>query len=94
MGDKKKKQSWFDRIESVFDTPFMQAVCSWLKLSVVSVMFVGANLLFILIDTLLQFAPTLLILVAGGKLFQFLERNQTEAWKTTIVDTMGLLIGV
>jgi len=94
MGGKKKNQSWFDRIESVFNTPFMQVVCSWLKLSVVSVMFLGVNLLFILIGTLLQFAPTLLILVAGGKLFQFLERNQTEAWKTAVVDTVGVLIGI
>jgi hypothetical protein len=94
MGDKKKKQSWFDRIESVFDTPFMQAVCSWLKLSVVSVMFLSANLLFILAAKLVQFAPTLFILVIGGKLFQFLEINQTQAWKTAIVDTMGMLVGV
>jgi hypothetical protein len=94
MGDKNKKQSWFDRIESAFDTPFMQAVCSWLKLSVVSVMFFGANLLFIFVTKLLQFAPTLFILVIGGKLFQFLEINQTQAWKTAIVDTMGMLVGV
>lgn len=93
MGDKKKKQPWFDKIESVFDTPFMQAVCSWLKLSVVLVMFLSVNLLFIIAAKLVQFAPTLFILVIGGKLFRFLEMNQTEAWKTAIVDTMGLLVG-